>query len=83
MTWPVVDNVFGGAEDTRSQAPMPVLSCPNCGEMTPRELEASRFATVNYYRCGNCAHVWTTDKKTNEILTHVTPLWKKQPSDRV
>ena len=48
--------------------------CPNCSAGSPRELEASRFAVVNYYRCNECGHVWTTDKKTNEILSHVTPL---------
>ena len=45
--------------------------------MTPRSLEASDFAEVNYYRCGTCAHVWTTDKRTNQILSHVTPLSRK------
>jgi len=59
---------------------VPVLACPNCGELTPRELEASLIASVNYYRCGNCAHVWTTDKQTNAILTHVTPLTRKPPT---
>jgi hypothetical protein len=56
---------------------MPVLSCPNCRGLTPRELETSARAAVNYYRCGECGHVWTTDKKTNEILSHVTPLTKR------
>ena len=56
---------------------MPVLSCPNCGEPTPRELEASQFAVVNYYRCGNCGHVWTTDKQTNQIVSHITELRRK------
>ncbi len=31
-------------------------------------------AVVNYYRCQACGHVWTTDKKTNEIVSHITPL---------
>jgi uncharacterized Zn finger protein len=56
---------------------VPVLACPNCGALTPRELSGSDLAHVNYYRCGECAHVWTTDKKTHEILTHVTPLTRK------
>jgi len=55
---------------------MPFLSCPNCGDMTPRELEASSLAPVNFYRCGNCAHVWTTDKSTHAIVAHITPLGK-------
>jgi hypothetical protein len=32
------------------------------------------MALVNYYRCGDCGHVWTTDKKTHEVVSHVTPL---------
>jgi predicted RNA-binding Zn-ribbon protein involved in translation (DUF1610 family) len=57
--------------------PMPVLSCPNCRGLTPRELESSARAMVNYYRCADCGHVWTTDKKSNEIVSHVTPLTRK------
>jgi hypothetical protein len=57
---------------------MPVLSCPNCTAMAPRELEASRNAFVNYHRCVECGHVWTTDKQTGAILTHVTPLKLKE-----
>lgn len=58
---------------------MPVLSCPNCAAFTPRHLRASANSTVNWYRCGDCGHVWTTDKKTNEIVSHVTPLLPKAP----
>ena len=58
---------------------MPVLSCPNCGAFVPRELSGPDIVNVNRYRCGECGHVWTTDKKTNEILTHVTPLTTKPP----
>ena len=36
----------------------------------------SDFATVNYYRCEGCGHVWTTSKKDGSIVTHVTPLTK-------
>jgi len=53
---------------------MPFPSCPVCGAMAPSELEASKVAHVNYYRCGECAHVWTADKRTHAILTHITPL---------
>ena len=53
---------------------MPVLFCPNCQELTPRQLDGSDYALVNFYRCGHCGHVWTTDKTTHKILTHVTPL---------
>jgi len=50
---------------------------PNCRALTPRELNSSDFAAVNYYRCGECGHVWTTDKRTNEILSQITPLRRK------
>ncbi|HXT69228.1 MAG TPA: hypothetical protein VN700_05715 [Vicinamibacterales bacterium] len=50
--------------------------------MTPRELQASSYATVNYYRCAECGHVWTTDKKTHAILTHVTPFPRRRPQHR-
>ena len=61
---------------------MPVISCPNCGGLTPRNLETSEVAAVNYYRCGDCAHVWTTDKTTHVILKHVTPLTRKHGDRR-
>ena len=61
---------------------MPVMSCPNCQYFCPRELDASDYAMVNYYRCGACGHVWTTDKKTNETLTHVTPLTRPDQRNR-
>ena len=57
---------------------MPVLFCPICGDMTPRQLEASLVSpVVDYYRCGNCAHVWTADKATHTVVTHITPIPKK------
>ena len=62
---------------------MPVLPCPNCKADTPRELQASNFATVNYYRCDECGHVWTTDKRTNAILEHITPLRPKKKPEQV
>ena len=56
---------------------MPVLACPNCGAATPRDLGQSTLAPVNYYRCEACKHLWTTDKNTNEIVRHLTPLTKE------
>ena len=44
--------------------------------------EVSKNADVNYYRCEACGHVWTTDRKTGEILKHVTPLTRVEPGHR-
>ena len=52
--------------------------CPNCGSSEAHELEASQFAIVDYYRCGDCAHVWTANKKTHAIVMHITPLAQKR-----
>ena len=54
-----------------------MLTCPNCDAPFPNRLQASSAFLVNYYRCGDCTHVWTTDRETNEILSHVTPLTRQ------
>jgi uncharacterized Zn finger protein len=37
--------------------------CPNCASDTGRWLEgSSKDAYVDYYRCGECGHVWNTPK---------------------
>jgi hypothetical protein len=57
--------------------PVPNQLCPTCEKPTQRKLDGpSDFATVNYYRCEGCGHVWTTSKKDGSIVTHVTPLAK-------
>jgi len=55
---------------------MPIESCPACEHPTPpRNLEeASKDATVNYYRCGKCGHIWTVSKDGRGTVHHVTPL---------
>jgi len=53
---------------------MPIKPCPRCGELTSRRLDMPVNALVNYYRCATCGHVWTTDPKTDEVVTHITPL---------
>jgi hypothetical protein len=65
------------------QIPVPHQPCPTCEKPTPRKLDGpSDFATVNYYRCEGCGHVWTTSKKDGSIVTHVTPL-TKAPKNRL
>jgi len=39
--------------------------------------ETIRDAAVNYYRCRNCDHIWTTAKDGDAIVEHLTPLTKK------
>jgi hypothetical protein len=62
---------------------MPTLICPRCHTETARSLEyPSQFAHVNYYRCANCAHVWTTPKDDPTRITHVTPPHLGKPPNR-
>jgi hypothetical protein len=54
---------------------MPRLACPACTTLTPRRLDVwSRLASVNYYRCPACGHVWTVAKDDPTRIEHVTPL---------
>jgi hypothetical protein len=58
---------------------MPTQPCPACDRPTARQLgDASKNAVVNYYVCGICGHVWTTDKNTGALVRHITPLTKKK-----
>ena len=41
--------------------------------MTPRLLDGpTQYAYVNYYRCPECGHVWTTPKDGSGVVTHIT-----------
>jgi transposase-like protein len=54
-------------------AVVPPTSCPSCRSANFRHLHApSEQASVNYYRCGQCGHVWTTQKGDSGKITHVT-----------
>ena len=49
--------------------------CPNCQSQTvvPFVMSANlRFRSVDYHECVACAHVWTTDKETQQFIAHVT-----------
>ena len=62
---------------------MPSVPCPNCTAVTSRWLfEMSAAAKMNWYRCEDCGHVWTTNKKTNEVSGHVTPLTRQMRPDK-
>jgi len=57
---------------------MPIQRCPSCDRPTLRLMdETIRDAAVNYYRCRNCDHIWTTTKDGDAIVEHLTPLTKK------
>ena len=47
-------------------------SCPACQTFTSPVL--LRDARVDYYRCDQCGHVWTTTKDGTATVRHVTPL---------
>jgi uncharacterized Zn finger protein len=58
---------------------VPPSACPACGAVRLRKLDApSEFASVNYYRCAECGHVWTTAKDDSGKITHVTDLPTKK-----
>src|SRR4029450_284682 len=57
---------------------VPPSFCPVCASMTLRKLDApSEFATVNYYRCAQCGHVWTAVKGDSAKITHITEFPRK------
>jgi len=63
---------------------MPLRPCPNCDAAAPRFLEeSSKEATVWYYRCAACGHVWSIQKQDGQTLTHVTPMPAELPPQEV
>ena len=50
---------------------MPIRRCPHCNTQTSLLLDAtSKLATVWYYRCENCGHLWhilKTDPKGRDV----------------
>jgi tRNA(Ile2) C34 agmatinyltransferase TiaS len=62
------------APEQYSAVAVQTLECPVCATTAPQHLQtSSKGANVNYYRCPNCKHVWTTSKREPSNLTHVTP----------
>jgi uncharacterized Zn finger protein len=54
---------------------MPPLPCPVCADFTARKLDGpSELVTVDYYRCAECGHVWTTAKGDPSTVQHVTEI---------
>ena len=51
---------------------MPIRPCPACGAKTPQLLEEpSNYASVWYFRCDTCGHVWAIEKDTGRTH-HIT-----------
>ena len=61
---------------------MPTLACPACQTLTRHLDFPSEGATVNYYRCLSCSHVWTVSKTDPLRIAHVTPLPKSKNNTR-
>ena len=56
------------------------LSCPTCHAFTSRHMkEISDRATVDYYRCEQCGHVWATEKGRATLVTHIPSQRKNRP----
>ena len=52
--------------------------CPHCERPDPRRIQAeSDISGVSYYCCSGCAHVWSVDRRTEQVIGHVTPLRKR------
>lgn len=53
--------------------------CPECQHIGRFLAEASKNASVNYYRCDECWHVWAYDKQYPEVALGETALGVKRP----
>jgi hypothetical protein len=59
---------------------MPVTYCPRCESARIRKLQVlGAFNDADYYRCDQCAHIWTVDRDSGEIIHHVTPMVRREP----
>jgi len=56
------------------------IECPNCHSHAVALLPMS-LATVEYFSCQTCQHIWNLPKGRDEPVQHVTPL-RKTPTDR-
>jgi len=65
--------VSPGATSPHVSSGMPPPLCPECETYATRQLERlSIDSLVDYYRCADCGHVFTTSKGTTDLLDHVT-----------
>jgi Zn ribbon nucleic-acid-binding protein len=47
-------------------------ACPNCDKQQSELMQMSLASYVDYHRCLECGHVWTTLKDSSEVVGHVT-----------
>jgi hypothetical protein len=59
---------------------MRTLPCPSCYRPAKLVNGVSTGRFVDFYRCEDCGHVWTTNKDGTTTLLHITPL--KVPQGR-
>ena len=49
-----------------------LIPCPKCAQPGTYLKGLSHSSSVDYYRCDDCGHVFTTRKSTTDLLDHVT-----------
>ena len=58
-------------------------ACPACGQPKARHLDGvSKDATVDFFDCGFCHHLWATDKHDPSKVRHLTPFLKPKADRR-
>jgi hypothetical protein len=58
---------------------MLVTCCPRCETVHIRQLQVlGAFNDADYYRCDQCAHIWTVDRVSGAVIHHVTPLIRQE-----
>ena len=57
-----------------------VPPCPSCGKSEARHLDGvSQDATVDFFDCRTCHHLWAVDKRDPSKVRHLTPLPPVRP----
>ena len=61
---------------------MPIQPCPACARAARRLDDSTKFASVNYYRCEGCGHVWTTSKEDGSVVKGMLRRCRSLPPKR-
>ena len=57
--------------------------CPACGQRSSWHLDGvSKDATVDFFDCGTCHHLWAVDKRNQSKVRHVTPFLRAKKDRR-
>lgn len=63
LAFPTLIRAEGWFDPTVGEHTRVPMSCPHCGNRSPRHLDgASEGAFVDYYRCDSCLCVWNVQK---------------------